>query len=77
MRTGVGKGAEFTGVSPGSSQRAAAGGPGYAHADLSAAGYSSISAGEHVQEAVPDARVLWRRRRGDVLSHCTAAFLSF
>lgn len=77
MRTGVGRGAQFTGVSPGSSQRAAAGGSGHAHADLSAAGDSSVSAGEHVQEAVPNAGVLWRRGRGgDALSHCAGAFLS-
>lgn len=57
LRTGVGRGAQFTGVSPGSAQRAAAGGPGHAHTDLGTAGDSSVSAGQHVQEAVPNAGV--------------------
>ncbi len=60
VRTGVDGRAEFAGVSPGSTQRAAAGGAGHAHPDLSAAGDASVAAVQRVQEAVPHPRV-WQR----------------
>lgn len=52
--TGVAGGAQFTRVPPSSSEGAATGSSGHAHADLQAAGDSSISAGVGVQEAVTD-----------------------
>jgi len=57
VRTRVGGGAEFTGVSPGSAQGAAAGGSGHAHSDLGAAGDAAVAAAQRVQEAVAHARV--------------------
>lgn len=60
QRTGVGSWAEFTGVSPGSSQGATTGGASHSHADLGRAGDSSITASEDVQEAVADTSV-WRK----------------
>lgn len=50
--TGVAGGAQFTRVPPGSSQRTATGSSGHAHADLQAAGDSSIATSVGVQEAV-------------------------
>lgn len=57
LRTGVDGGAEFTGVPPGSSQGAAAGGAGDAHADLSAAGDAPVAASQRIQETVAHSRV--------------------
>lgn len=52
VHTGVGGGAQFTRVSPGSSQRAATGSSGHAHTNLRTAGDSSVTPAEDVQEAV-------------------------
>lgn len=57
VRTGVDGWAELTGVSPGSSQGAAAGGAGDAHADLSAAGDAPVAASQRIQETVAHSRV--------------------
>lgn len=52
VHTGVGGGAQFAGVSPGSSQGAATGSSSHAHSDLRTAGDSSVTTGKDVQEAV-------------------------
>lgn len=57
VRTGVGCGAEFTGVSPSFPVGAAAGSSSYAHANLCAAGDSSIATGKDVQEAVTNTSI--------------------
>lgn len=55
--SGVGGRAEFTWVSPGSSQRAAAGGSGHPHSYLCTAGDTTISTSQDIKEAVPNTNV--------------------
>lgn len=65
MHTGVGGGAQFTRVAPGSSQGTATGRSGHAHTDLGAAGNSTVATCEYVQEAVADADI-WN---GFIITH--------
>lgn len=53
----VGGWAEFTRVSPGPSQRAAAGGSGHPHSNLCTAGDTTISSSQDVKEAVPNTSI--------------------
>lgn len=57
LPTGVGRRAQFTRIPPGSSQGAATGGSGHAHANLRTAGDSSITTVKDIQEAVAHAGV--------------------